>query len=491
MRVGLGQSRILHDRFTGFNTPLMWDIPFEDPKAGPLFANLRAGLFRFPGGLIANHWDWRSGRVAVPDTFPGSFRAGAQDAIRLHPQGSSAEDFAVFAAECGAEFNLVLNIQSTTVEDQVAWVQHLLAKGVVPTRIELGNELYFAAFLGGAERFPNSEATLAISQHYVDAIRPLLPAHTKFAVLSAGSRLDGDEPSDFMAEYFAGWDAALEGHNFDATVVHFYPEMISLMNDSFGMADAIGPARAALAGVVRTVSSLDSEATAMQVTEALLARVEQGTRRQVALLDRLTGGKEIWFTEWGVGENIAFYRGENPVVTGAWVQVLARQLQEFLRHPSITQALNHSLYFDGRIWSAMRRVASEEQYVAIGAYDIFRWFGEALDVAEGTVSVHQATIDGATNRVAAVGPGEQFADVTATVLDAGTKRTAFVHNMSGADLSVDLDGIADGSPAIAELIHTPLLRQTFAFGTPPITSLVPNRRAVIPTNSFARFIWNA
>lgn len=490
--VRLGGSRRLGDRYFGFNTPVMWDMPFEDPKTWPLFTALRPGLLRFPGGLIANHWDWKTGRVSVPDDFVGAFRAGASDAVRFHPQGSSYEDFAEVIAGWGAEANLVLNIETATVANQVEWVEHLLALGVRPTRIELGNEQYFAPFLGNVDRFPNFAVTAEISREYIDAIRSLIP-EARFALQSSSSRFDSSAEHDGhpLADHLTAWDDAITDDDwYDALAIHKYPEIGGATSPDVPMFTLMGPVRRPLGRYLPGVAHMTSEEQARWALGCVLARVETGTRRQVEFLATKAPGKQLWASEWGIGENAAFYRGENPIVTGFWIHAVARQIMTFLSHSSVTQALNHSLYFDGRIWSAMRRVDGPEFYRAHGCYDVFRWFGEALDVADGDITVHETTVDGA-ERVRSPGPhDEHYTDVAAVVVDASSgKRSAIVHNASSHDVDLDVSGLASSAPTVAETIHTPSLLEGFSYATPQIQVRSAAASHQLGPNTVSRFVW--
>jgi hypothetical protein len=140
----------------------------------------------------------------------------------------------------------------------------------------------------------------------------------------------------------------------------------------------------------------------------------------------------------------------------------------------------------------MRAVQSEEFYRPTGAYDMFRWFGEALDVAHGEITVHIADVTGASTRDSLYVAAEQYTDVTASVVDASNgKRTAIVQNTSGDVITIELDGIASSAPDVAEMIHSTNLRQTYGWSTPEISPLPAALSVELPSNSLARFVWNA
>ena len=488
-----GAKRKLPHQYAGFNTPVMWDIPFEDPKFRPLVRGLRPALLRFPGGTISNYWNWRTGRVQTGPGMFGTFAVGAQQALELHPQGASFEDFCDFANAVGAEVIFVPNLETSTLEDQAAWLKHLSDAGVAPTRVELGNEFYFEAMMSGGPgprpRFPNCETALKVSRDYVEAMKAFLPPNVKFAIQSSGSRaMMPHRDPDNATRALWDWDDALRSEPwFHAITWHTYPEIAS----SAGHIDILsgfGPTRARLPERFRSALLLKDDTDAQYALSALLATVESGTARQGAFFAKQFPDKEMWVTEWGVGENLAFYRGDRPVPTGLWVHVLARQAMAFLRVSAITVALNHSLYMDGP-WSCIRREESERQYRPTGAYQVFQWINEAANGFGNEVEVTEIEVDGAMP-VQGGHDGDTYKDLAAIQFENGNQCTLLLHNARGADVSISAAELKVGQPRNAEAIVTPSLRETYGFGTPPVRKVrVEGGKVTVPAYSLTRLVW--
>jgi hypothetical protein len=482
-----GAARILPARFAGFNTPVMWDIPYEDPRLRPLVSALRPALLRFPGGTIANYWNWRSGRVEVGADMMGNFAVGARNASELHPEGASFEDFNAFSRAVGAETILVLNLETSSLDDQVAWVKRLADAGVAPSRIEMGNEFYFeplaAAGSGKPAKTPSQTRALEVSRQFAAAIAPHAP-NAKIAVQSSGSRYS---QGDRMARFMTPFDDELTDEPwFQAVTWHIYPEISSAM----GLDLPIG-------GAVRTVmperfrsASFLSAADAELALTALLARVEEGSRRQAAFLRAKLPDKEVWVTEWGTGENLAYYRGERPVVTGLWIHVLARQLMCLLREPNVAMALNHSLYMDGLAWSCIRREDSERQYRPIGAYDVFRWFDQAANAGPGgAVKLVELVVEGARPARGGGPASESFTGLMALAFETQGHSTWIVHNASLEKARLDLGRLSGRPPLVAEAMTTPSLIESFSYHVPDIAPLdLDGAAATLPPRSLARIV---
>ena len=488
-----GAKRNLPTQYAGFNTPVMWDIPFEDPKFRPVVQALRPSLLRFPGGTIANYWNWRTGRVQLPAGMDGSFVAGAQRALELHPQGASFEDFCDFAKAVASEVIFVPNLQTSTLEDQAAWLKRLRDAGVAPTRVELGNEFYFEALMsdapGSKPRFPNCEAALKASQEYVEAMKPYLPTDVKFAVQSSGSRATmlRREPNNPLNALW-DWDDALKPESwFHAITWHTYPE-IAMLAGNVNMFAAFGKVRARLPERFRSALLLENDSDAQSALGALLAYVESGTARQGAFIAKQFPGKELWVTEWGIGENVAFYRGDRPVPTGLWIHVLARQAMAFLQVSGITVSLNHSLYMDGP-WSCIRREDTERQYRPTGAYHVFQWMDEAVNGFGKEVEVTEIEIDGAIS-MSGGHNGETYKDLAAVQFENGNRRMLLLHNVRGAEATISAAELKIGQPRSAEAIVTASLRQPYGHGTPPVQKVrVEGGKITTPAYSLTRLIW--
>jgi hypothetical protein len=181
--IAAGTRRPLLAPVFGASTTQFYERLFEDPGKMATLKTMAIGLDRFPGGSDANFYDWRAGLFAF-EAKPNSsayvkFWVQAAAAIaRGKPGGVGMERFASFSRDIAAETILVPNLESSTVAEQVAWFKSLTAKGLVPKRIELGNEFWVAMGNDPASlaRWPDAPTSMGIMKEYLDALRPYLPA---------------------------------------------------------------------------------------------------------------------------------------------------------------------------------------------------------------------------------------------------------------------------------------------------------------------------
>jgi hypothetical protein len=111
----------------GFNTNNNYGPALTDPVLVGMMAGYSAGLFRFPGGGTANHWDWTVG----DSTHPGNYHA-------LWP----LEDLKTFCDQTNSQPVYVLDLAWGTLADALDALDHAASVGLPVNYVELGNEYY-------------------------------------------------------------------------------------------------------------------------------------------------------------------------------------------------------------------------------------------------------------------------------------------------------------------------------------------------------------
>ena len=142
-------------------------------------AELHPAYVRFPGGSVANYYQWQAGNFFM-DVFPDSskytlFWAERMPMIRRgHPNGVSLQEYRRFADDLRAKIVLVPNLETATPENQAAWFKQLRGEKCLPTHIEMGNEFWIA--MGNdpnvVEKWPDEPTTIRVTRKYVEAMKP-------------------------------------------------------------------------------------------------------------------------------------------------------------------------------------------------------------------------------------------------------------------------------------------------------------------------------
>lgn len=483
-----GRRHSLPERMLGLNSETVFVSPDDDPAMLEPTRQLGPAVLRFPGGTPSNFFDWRTGRIDVPDV------EGASDyrkmfirlqplLNRIHQDGVSMERFARIAETLGADVILVPNLETSTIPEQTAWVEQLRSRDALPRRIEMGNEFHFA-MIGDAESarlFPDWTTTARHTRQYVDAFHPHLHADTVIAAQAAGSRFYATEDSgEGLLHRIWTWDDEMAPEPwFDAVTAHFYPDLDLMVG------------REAADGFPENVE---------RVLPALLARIDAGSERALAHIESRMPDKQIWITEWGAWplsskswllSTRQEQSGEPHPAVGPfqafWLQYVARGLLSLLRHPAVTVILYHSLGYVGGVWSVFDRSPSGS-YEPIGPCELLRWFNEAANGG----GAHEILEARGSKLLPGGGvlAGESYRDVEAALFTRDGGHTVIAHNATGSPVVLDVSSIADGRiPSSVETMHTPDLLAVLDHALPTVDVILPRKDIHAPPWSVTRIRW--
>ncbi len=208
-----------------------------DPARGALRAPvvdklraLRVPLFRFPGGIHADYYDWRQG------VGPQGKRGKGENAFtrREEPHRFGTPELAALLRATGARALITANAGTGTPELAGSWARHLAGEGVPAPLWEVGNELYLS---GPTTDGPNGRRIYRAGEKYArdfpayrDAIRKAIPDAKVGAILHLDSGAYAfapkenrewsermlralDVPADFFAVHNAYAPVIIDGGN--------------------------------------------------------------------------------------------------------------------------------------------------------------------------------------------------------------------------------------------------------------------------------------
>jgi hypothetical protein len=370
-----GAPRALPPRILGASVAPFQEPLLDDPQKIRFIRDMSLGYVRFPGGTLANYYDWRTGlprmRIYPNSSAYSRYWADLCSKIRqANPGGISIDRFRAFAEAIGAGVILVPNLETSTSLEQADWFRKMKADGALPDRIEWGSD--FATAMGEDPnvlvRWGGARATWPITRQYCDDLKEFFAPGTKTAVQSAGSAFSVDPASAAktpLAKHLLLWDANMNpGAWFDAVTVHLYPRAL----DVLGLA-ADKPLSEGLGGALR-------------IFGAMMARCDDGVDRVLADLERRLVGKEIWITEWSPRGAEAMTAAE-PVAPPMLMLLAARTLLSCLRHPAIAIAQFSPLDMSGAGPDSVVRPDGRGGFVPEGIAVALRWFNEAANARPG------------------------------------------------------------------------------------------------------------
>ena len=115
-----------------------------DPASGRLrdevvarLKPLRVPVWRFPGGILADHYHWRDG-VGPRRSRPVG--ANPMDGSS-HANVFGTDEFIELCRALGSEGLVTLNFGNGTLEEALAWQKHFLTRGFPVRYWEVGNEI--------------------------------------------------------------------------------------------------------------------------------------------------------------------------------------------------------------------------------------------------------------------------------------------------------------------------------------------------------------
>lgn len=130
------------EEFYGYNGGstiryVSWDTPLF-PDA---LKTLHAEIYRFPAGAYSNWWDWRTGWIKKPDQMPPKVVLPGKYILN-YQYDNTLERFKQSLDATGATPIFLLNMVSSTLDDQIALLYHAKCIGLPIKYVELGKEFY-------------------------------------------------------------------------------------------------------------------------------------------------------------------------------------------------------------------------------------------------------------------------------------------------------------------------------------------------------------
>lgn len=196
---------------TGFN--MRWiDTNEFTSETLEAISNLKPEMLRYPGGTLAHHWDWRTGK-ANP-----SWPAHINHLI---------SDIKVLTEAAESSITFVVDVVHGNVQDQI---EMLHAADVPITHIELGNELYASDY---ETVFPDGKA-------YADTINKWLPQlkiefpQAKFGAAFIGRTAGDDRKNE--------WNQKLHNNlnvEVNAYIYHLYVGETETVEERIARYDAV------------------------------------------------------------------------------------------------------------------------------------------------------------------------------------------------------------------------------------------------------------
>ena len=230
----VSDTRQLPEKIFGANADPFIEQLMNDPRKIQAITQTAPAVLQFPGGSLANYYNWRDGQLHLnlqpnSSSYYKFWVSLAAMIARGHPDGMHYEPYVSFAQQVGnADILIVPNLETSSISEQAAWFQTLASENMSPKNIELGNEFWVA--MGGDPNvmkvWPDEPTSMNVMHQYVQAFAPIVGADAKFAVQASGASYNY-QPNDphLFFQRMIKWDEALTPADwFQAVTVHLYPD---------------------------------------------------------------------------------------------------------------------------------------------------------------------------------------------------------------------------------------------------------------------------
>ena len=469
----VGVARPLPIKIFGANADPFIEQLTNDTRKIQVVKQTAPAVLRFPGGSLANYYDWSDGQLHLnPESNSSSYYKFWVDLAamiaRAHPSGVHYEPYVSFAQQVGnADILLVPNLETSSISDQTAWFQTLASENMTPKNIELGNEFWVA--MGGDPNvmkvWPDEPTSINVMHQYVQAFAPIVGADAKFAVQASGASFNyqPNDPHPFIQRLIK-WDNALAPADwFQVVTVHLYPDPNRIA------AEAGNPPRG-------------------QLFTLLMGRSDQGIDRVLNNIAARLPGKEIWVTEWSPrgGSPTNLNQPEKDIVTpDMQAHLIARTMLAMLRHPEVTKALYFELY-SGNSSVFQTYVLDNGQYRPTSFAVVLQWFDQA---ANGGSSFERVVDANGTPVTGLSSFSESYLPIEGGLFKSATNITLILQNASSQTYTYDAtEGGQKPVPSQVQLIIPNDFSAT-AHQPAQITTLNPSQSIVLPPLSIVRIVW--
>lgn len=361
-------TRSLSPNFFCTNNNALRVTDWSDPNFVRAVNRLKPSMIRFPGGTVANYWDWHHGGLIE------AFREGKDDFFySFSVKDSQFNDGTLRNFRQGLDLTntepvLVLNMSTSDLESQLEMLRTAKEEGLPIKYIELGNELYIDVE-DNREIFPQPKDYAERASEWISAIKAEFP-QAKIAVV-------GVIPSPKKPERLQAWNQSLIPQTLskaDAIVLHIYA----------------GHALGKKADNRQTYPFFDPADTKIILGQPF---VKWQRVRDYPQFQLLPSDRQIWITEYNLFEDI-FYgdgKGKKPKVMGSWAHGLFAITMSllFLEESRVEFICNHQLINNFNFGSILPKtnsfidpvtgLALAEPYSLSASGSALSMFGNAID----------------------------------------------------------------------------------------------------------------
>jgi hypothetical protein len=207
--------KVFPKAFFGFNAQQIRGPVLSENSFIQVIKGLNPAVLRYPGGTVASYWDWKAGWFKDEIPLKKDWKEIRKNPIRL-------EDLKAACDSTGAAPLLVLNMCTSTLEYQMAMLQHAKKIGLKVNYVELDNELYISESIY-TDRFNSGEDYANECNKWIVAIKKEFP-NIRIAVVGYSAKDSDFRKNKNEVSRAVNWNREVLGaiRGADAMTFHTY-----------------------------------------------------------------------------------------------------------------------------------------------------------------------------------------------------------------------------------------------------------------------------
>jgi len=443
-----GSITVHPEKSAGTISPYIYGVGIEwidygnfilDPKSGSLrreliepLKALRIPVWRFPGGILSDHYHWQDG-IGPPDRRPKGRNPMDN---KEHANAFGTDEFIELCKQVGSEALVTANAGTGTLQELLSWQAYFAGKGFPVKYWEIGNEIYLAedssrATVPGNDRriFKNADTYASQFNQWAHGLREHDPNVVVGGI--AGTENTSTQNRGWLPRLLAG-----SGDQLDFLALHnaFAP----LIFGSYDFSDT---------------------AKAYASYEAMFARAAATAEDTRSVSEQLAKQRRSGPMRIAITEHFPLFGGG-----GDQKQILAILDQsKTLASAIFTASLLHE-FMREKVWMANYNIATSKWFGALltdtdqgiirtptyFVYDLYRnHFGTKLV----DISVRSPTFDSGKVGTVAARAGVPYLDAVASRDESGNLYLAVINrNLRNAvEADIDIPGVSKGRATVRVL----------------------------------------
>jgi hypothetical protein len=428
--------------FNGYNAQMMRGPSWNETEFLNRVQQLHPKLIRYPGGTVTSYWDWRTGWLKEGIPLKGDWKSIKKNPIRL-------EDIKMACDSTGAVPVLVLNMMTSTLEDQLEMLRHARKIKLPVLYVELDNEIYIGDPFY-VKKFATGVEYANECNRWIIAIKKEFPG-VQVGVIGYSARENQGKNNKPHFARTNSWnrDVLSAIKDADAMTFHVYggTGLGFLMRTGFSSVDEDDGQPA------KMQQAFDSENSVPVVLGVPMQRWRQTNTYDYAIVPQ---GMKVWITEYNLFER-------EGVVAGTWAHGLYALMQslffmldsktELICYHNLTTSAQFAAIFnnDQGFAKAFRKKSNKPfQFTAAGHN--MAYFGEALSKGETAVKL-KFTV----NEPLQGARGFQFPSLEGWLIK-GEEHKVIMVNLSDEMITADVSRLFNGLPAFRQTSAMPRMQ---------------------------------